>query len=397
MPHGKLTPGEFVRRASLKNPDFEVVGEYKGRESPIRIRCRKCGRESTRTASTLLARKISCRGCRSVAVARPDLLAEWDYGKNGSLDPADATIGSTAKVWWICPACGHSYAANICNRARGSRCPECARRAAARARHETCMARSGSLAESCPPAVEFWDASANGGRTPDDVTPRSGETVFWRCPECGHAFARAIGAFARHPGCPECGHGKRPRRPRRPRSILSETSPLDAQFWDAERNGRAASEVSLYSSERAAWRCPECGHAWEQTVESRARSGTGCAACGYMRKEKARIAEIDAAARGRKKTPEEREEIDGIRKLRPARPLAARLMLDVAYPDIAAEWDYEANAPLRPSAVYPTSSKKRAWVCPVCGHKWLAKVSSRTLSGNGCPRCAQLAKAGGRR
>ena len=63
----------------------------------------------------------------SLATERPDLAAEWDIIKNGRLTPANVTVGSGRKVWWLCPRCDHSWAAVVGSRARGHGCPKCAR------------------------------------------------------------------------------------------------------------------------------------------------------------------------------------------------------------------------------------------------------------------------------
>jgi predicted nucleic acid-binding Zn-ribbon protein len=64
----------------------------------------------------------------SLATERPDLAAEWDAAKNGPLTPANVTVGSGRKVWWLCPLCDHSWAAVIGSRAGGGHgCPKCAR------------------------------------------------------------------------------------------------------------------------------------------------------------------------------------------------------------------------------------------------------------------------------
>lgn len=388
MPREKLSSSEFIELAQSKNPDFEIIGEYRGPSSRIEIRCRKCGCEATRTASALLTRRVRCSTCRSLARARPDLLAEWDYERNDRIDPAKTMAGSMLKAWWKCPVCGRSYAAAIHNRVQGSGCPACAIAGAAKKRHETCVARSGSLAQACPLASEFWDRKSNGASTPEDVTPQCDKVAFWKCPSCNHAFSRTVREFGKRPGCPACRYGRKQRRPKSFRKSLMDASELDALFWDEEANGKAASETSWCSEKPAAWKCPECGYSWTQSPRGRVRACTGCPACGYKRKEKSRIADIARASRGREMTRGEIEEIDRIRRMKPGAPVAARLMLDAAFPDIAAEWDYEANAPLKPSAVYPTSTKKRSWICAKCGHRWLASVSSRTWNGTGCPRCA---------
>ena len=57
-------------------------------------------------------------------------------------------------------------------------------------------------------------------------------------------------------------------------------------------------------------------------------------------------------------------------------------------PDIAKQWDYKKNKPLRPEQFYTGSSRLKVWwICPN-GHSWKATVASRTLNGTGCPICS---------
>ena len=60
--------------------------------------------------------------------------------------------------------------------------------------------------------------------------------------------------------------------------------------------------------------------------------------------------------------------------------------LGTRFPEVSGEWDYERNAPLKPSDICAKSSKKVWWRCGR-GHGWLAAVDNRT-SGKGCPYCA---------
>ncbi len=57
----------------------------------------------------------------------PRLAAEWHPTKNGKLTPADVTLGTARKVWWVCSA-GHEWTAAINDRNRGNGCPTCGNR-----------------------------------------------------------------------------------------------------------------------------------------------------------------------------------------------------------------------------------------------------------------------------
>ena len=63
----------------------------------------------------------------SVAEARPDLLGEWNYGKN-TKTPQDCSARSNKKVWWKCSVCGHAWQASPDSRFCGSGCPVCAKK-----------------------------------------------------------------------------------------------------------------------------------------------------------------------------------------------------------------------------------------------------------------------------
>ena len=57
---------------------------------------------------------------------RTTLLQEWDYKKNGKLNPKNITFGSNIKVWWKCHKCNHSWVVSPNQRTYyNSGCPRC--------------------------------------------------------------------------------------------------------------------------------------------------------------------------------------------------------------------------------------------------------------------------------
>ena len=58
------------------------------------------------------------------------------------------------------------------------------------------------------------------------------------------------------------------------------------------------------------------------------------------------------------------------------------------HPEVAAEWDWEANGDKIPETVAASSNLEAAWSCGLCGHSWSTTISHRTLLGTGCPQCA---------
>ena len=66
--------------------------------------------------------------------------------------------------------------------------------------------------------------------------------------------------------------------------------------------------------------------------------------------------------------------------------------LKTLYPDIAAEWNLARNGKKKTEDYAVGSGVKVWWICPTCGHEYYAKISSRTISGSGCPECAAIKK-----
>ncbi len=64
-------------------------------------------------------------GFNDLATKRPDLMKEWNWQKNGSLDPSYLAPGSGKKAIWICEN-GHEWSAEISSRNKGHGCPYCA-------------------------------------------------------------------------------------------------------------------------------------------------------------------------------------------------------------------------------------------------------------------------------
>ncbi|WP_156411478.1 zinc-ribbon domain-containing protein [Nocardioides sp. Soil805] len=57
-------------------------------------------------------------------------------------------------------------------------------------------------------------------------------------------------------------------------------------------------------------------------------------------------------------------------------------------PELAQQWHPTRNGERTPGSVTPGSRRIAAWLCTQCTYQWCARVSSRALDGNGCPRCA---------
>ena len=76
-------------------------------------------------------------GENDLATLFPDIAAQWDAERNGSLRPDQVTSFSNRKVWWLCPE-GHVWRTAISNRTNAKKrtgCPVCAGNVSQKHRH----------------------------------------------------------------------------------------------------------------------------------------------------------------------------------------------------------------------------------------------------------------------
>ena len=139
---------------------------------------------------------------------------------------------------------------------------------------------------------------------------------------------------------------------------ISRLAPHLQEEWDHAANARLGRiTVAPHSNRKVWWRSGTCKtgqpHRWQATVNHRSNGRS----CPYQT--------------GRAVCP----------------------CNDVAHnhPEVAAEWDWEANGERTPQTVTASSPLKAAWRCGLCGHRWSAPVFNRTR-GSACPQCARDAR-----
>jgi len=155
------------------------------------------------------ANKHPVIGVTDLQTVYPHLAAEWDYekNKNSGLEPTEVTYSCPKKVWWRC-CHGHSWAAQIYTRHKGSGCPVCSRKII---RHPVIVGQN-DLKTVNPALAAEWDYERNGDLTPDQVRPYSRRKVWWRC-QNGHRFRGVIQSRMNGARCPYC-MGRIPMRSR---------------------------------------------------------------------------------------------------------------------------------------------------------------------------------------
>ena len=207
-----------------------------------------------------------------------------------------------------------------------------------------------SLASEFPSISAEWDYVQNYPLTPEKVTPKSGKTVWWICPQGHNYTARIDHRTGMGTGCTVCT-GKR---------ILvgindfASQEPKLAREWNYRKNSKGPEQYTVGYGKNIWWVCSR-GHEWEATIHNRVKHKSGCPFCA-----------------GQKAIPGETD-------------------VGTTSPHLLEEWDYEKNKGIEPSQYLPQSHKEVWWICKNCGHKWLSTIKNRT-KGSGCPNCSRKRK-----
>lgn len=334
----------------------------------------------------------------------PELIEEWDFEKNGLLNPATITRASSKKVWWRCKNCGNSWETTVQKRTAGSGCPNCnlvnktsfpeqavfyyvLQNHADAINSFTDIFPSSSSMEidiyipSLKMGIEYdgvWH-NTDEARVRDEkkyqickknnitlIRIREGFAekveelcdimIFSDASQGNRSLDDAINALAKYLSIPHDVDVSRDNikilenylRVMKENSLEHQRPDL-AKEWNYEQNGRLTPLMVKARSHKIVWWKCKRGHEWRANILSRTY-GSGCPYCA-----------------GRY-------------------PIVGETDLYTINPDLAREWDYEKNYPLTPKEVTTGSHKKVYWKCSY-GHEWQAEVKSRN-EGHGCPFCA---------
>lgn len=217
---------------------------------------------------------------------------------------------------------------------------------------------------------------------------------------------------------------------------LAEIRPDVVKCWDYSKNENLSPNMFTVSSNQIVhWKCPDCGHEWQCSINSMTRPGRyGCAECSKSRrgvsftkqvvKRVGSLAETmpelakewhptkngaltpnDISA-GRfqtvwwlcprcghewKASPNNRKKGVGCPCCCGRVPKSGVNDLATLHPELMKEWDYQKNTDMDPSKLLSGSGKKAWWRCSRCGHEWETIIANRT-KGHGCPKCSKRKK-----
>lgn len=75
-------------------------------------------RNSKNSGCPICANKLIVKGINDLKTLNPKLAIYWNYDKNGKMIPENISIGSSKRVFWICPICNYEWSGRICDVAK---------------------------------------------------------------------------------------------------------------------------------------------------------------------------------------------------------------------------------------------------------------------------------------
>jgi hypothetical protein len=352
----------------------------------------------------------------------PEIAKEWHTTKNQDLTPKDVAPGSNKKVWWKCENNNsHQWQTTVVSRSnRGRGCPQCYKENKPDITRRGFLKKNGSLAEKYPELLKEWHPTKNLQLTPDQITPKSGQRVWWTCKiypehewECRVADRTLSGS-----GCPHCN---------------SQTSKLEIRVYCEVKYvfGDVAWRTKINKKECDVYLSNENlgieidGYPWHLGNEKRDKakekhfkkngitlfrlrddrlgkiSGrdvfyknnenelaiikrlfVAIKKCSSIQEDK-RLALKNYLKYSNFKNDEEYKKIISCLP----GPLPEKSFATV-HPELLKEWSTEKNSPLSPVLFFPKSRYKVWWICKKSvNHVWKAPIGDRT-TGHGCPYCS---------
>ena len=229
--------------------------------------------------------------------------------------------------------------------------------------------RLGSLLDEAPDvAAELHPTRNDPGLDPSEISASSHVRVWWKCSAgADHEWQASVSdrtreekqvkstaAVRRATGCPMCAN----KRVSSTNNLAITHPAIAAQFHPTKNAPDVRPELLVPGTARKVWFKCSAGpdHEWETELKHRTSGGTNCPFCANRR-------------------------------------VSVTNCLSTVRPDVASDWDPEANGTLTPRDVTHGSNKVVNWRCAAHPNfKWRSMVKTRTHGRTRCRFCR-----GGRR
>ena len=348
----------------------------------------------------ICAGKIVLTGFNDLATKHPEVILEWDWGRNTFCLPTKIMSNSHIEVWWKCKN-GHSWQASPNHRiSKGRGCPYCCH-------NPQVLQGDNDLATIYPKIASEWHPTKNGSLQPSQVTSNSSQRVWWKCSK-GHEWRTAVNHRANGSGCPKCAKSSQTSFPEQAVYFYVKQAYPDAINGYTELFNNHGMELDIYIPSMNIG-VEYDGVAFHRSPKQTKRDLQKYSICKQnhvflirLREDATPIVEkncdsvilvnkgLNAAVLALKKYLPKLVDADVLRDDALIRSMyycdLEKNSLLHQHPDVARQWDYTRNGDLTPDMFKAHSNTSVWWVCSK-NHRWEASIDSR-VNGAGCPYCS---------
>ncbi len=183
--NGEITPQQ-VTYGNDKKFWWKCAESHEWQASPN-------SRTNSKAGCPYCSNKKILPGYNDLWTTNPDIARQWNFDRNGELQPQYVSVGSSKKVWWL-GDCGHEWEMTVRNRITGQNCPYCS--------GKKILAGFNDLATNYPDLVKEWHPNKNNIE-PSEITRGSNAKVWWKCAK-GHEWEAIVANRSKGAGCPKC-------------------------------------------------------------------------------------------------------------------------------------------------------------------------------------------------
>ena len=187
---------QYVDEVAAIDSNIEVIGEYRGYDYNVDLRCKACGYEWSPRAGYILEGH-HCPQCSNTIRKTHDDFIERMKQINPNVQINSKYAGTKHNVKAKCLVCGHEWETAAGNLLSGKGCPKCGRKKCDEARNKTHDKFVQQLGERNP------DVEAVG------EYKKAREKMEFKCRKCGHTWYATPDNILRGRGCPKCKRSKK--------------------------------------------------------------------------------------------------------------------------------------------------------------------------------------------
>ena len=216
---------------------------------------------------------------------------------NGNIIVLDDYIDKKTKINFHCNACNIDFFTSpqsILHTTYG--CKQCGNKVVREKLMRKNIESSGRLVDKHPDIAKQWAYDKNLDIDINNISPKSGQRVWWTCTQCGNFYQAKVCAIVNGTGncvCHSCYLKSLPQVKVdsyvKSKGSFAEHYPDLMLQWCYDLNTDIdPTKITAKSNKRVWWHCNKCGHKWHTKVAKRTM-GEGCPYCARHTKSALQI------------------------------------------------------------------------------------------------------------